>query len=66
MEILHVQAFKAGMAPSERSRAVRLVVLEYLSTAWRQPDEGLWEVRGGRQHFVHSKVMSCRIRSGGE
>jgi GH15 family glucan-1,4-alpha-glucosidase len=52
------QAFKAGVVPSERSRAVRLVVLEYLSTAWRQPDEGLWEVRGGRQHFVHSKVMS--------
>jgi GH15 family glucan-1,4-alpha-glucosidase len=52
------QAFKEGVVPSERSRAVRLVVLEYLSTAWRQPDEGLWEVRGGRQHFVHSKVMS--------
>jgi GH15 family glucan-1,4-alpha-glucosidase len=52
------QAFKAGMVPSERSRAVRLVVLEYLSTAWRQPDEGLWEVRGGRQHFVHSKMIA--------
>jgi len=37
---------------------VRPVVLEYLSTAWRQPDEGLWEVRGGPQHFVHSKVMA--------
>jgi GH15 family glucan-1,4-alpha-glucosidase len=33
-------------------------VLEYLSAAWRQPDEGIWEVRGGRQHFVHSKVMA--------
>jgi GH15 family glucan-1,4-alpha-glucosidase len=32
--------------------------LEYLSAAWRQPDEGIWEVRGGRQHFVHSKVMA--------
>jgi GH15 family glucan-1,4-alpha-glucosidase len=32
--------------------------LEYLTTAWRQPDEGIWEVRGGRQHFVHSKVMA--------
>ena len=52
------QAFKAGMAPSEHGRAVRPAVLEYLSTAWRQPDEGLWEVRGGRQHFVHSKVMA--------
>jgi GH15 family glucan-1,4-alpha-glucosidase len=32
--------------------------LDYLATAWRQPDEGIWEVRGGRQHFVHSKVMA--------
>ena len=52
------QALKAGMAPSERGRGLRAVVLEYLSTAWRQPDEGLWEVRGGPQHFVHSKVMA--------
>jgi GH15 family glucan-1,4-alpha-glucosidase len=52
------QTLKAGMVPPERGRAVRPVVLEYLSTAWRQPDEGLWEVRGGPQHFVHSKVMA--------
>jgi GH15 family glucan-1,4-alpha-glucosidase len=52
------QALKAGMAPSERGRAVRPVVLDYLATVWRQPDEGIWEVRGGRQHFVYSKVMA--------
>ena len=52
------QALKAGMAPSERANALRPVVLDYLATAWRQPDEGIWEVRGGRQHFVHSKVMA--------
>jgi GH15 family glucan-1,4-alpha-glucosidase len=52
------QTLKAGMAPPERARALRPVVLEYLSDAWRQPDEGLWEVRGGPQHFVHSKVMA--------
>jgi GH15 family glucan-1,4-alpha-glucosidase len=52
------QTLKAGMEPSERGRAVRPVVLDYLATAWRQPDEGIWEVRGGRQHFVHSKVMA--------
>ena len=52
------QTTKVGMAPSERGLALRPVVLEYLSTAWRQPDDGLWEVRGGRQHFVHSKVMA--------
>ena len=52
------QTYKAGMAPAERGRAVRPLILEYLTKAWRQPDEGIWEVRGGRQHFVHSKVMA--------
>ena len=49
------QALKAGMEPSERGRALQPLIAEYLATAWRQPDEGIWEVRGGRQHFVHSK-----------
>jgi len=52
------QALRAGMEPSERGRALQPFVLEYLATAWREPDEGIWEVRGGRQHFVHSKVMA--------
>jgi GH15 family glucan-1,4-alpha-glucosidase len=38
----------------ERERAV----LEFLEHAWRQPDEGIWEVRGPRRHFTHSKVMA--------
>jgi GH15 family glucan-1,4-alpha-glucosidase len=53
-----LQTLKAGMAPSARAHALRPVVMNYLATAWRQPDEGIWEVRGGRQHFVHSKVMA--------
>ena len=53
-----LQTLKAGMAPSGHGRALRGVVLDYLATAWRQPDEGIWEVRGGPQHFVHSKVMA--------
>jgi GH15 family glucan-1,4-alpha-glucosidase len=52
------QALKAGMQPTERGRAFRQVLLEHLATAWREPDEGIWEVRGGEQHFVHSKVMA--------
>jgi GH15 family glucan-1,4-alpha-glucosidase len=32
--------------------------LGWLSENWRQPDEGIWEVRGGRKHFVSSKVLS--------
>jgi len=52
------QARKAGMEITERGRALRPVVLAYLTKAWREPDEGIWEVRGGPQHFVHSKVMA--------
>jgi GH15 family glucan-1,4-alpha-glucosidase len=52
------QALKGGMAPSERGLALQPVIMDYLATAWRAPDEGIWETRGGRQHFVHSKVMA--------
>src|SRR5262249_53814667 len=43
-------------------------LLEYLEGAWHEPDEGIWEVRGPRQHFTHSKVMawqafSCAVAS---
>jgi GH15 family glucan-1,4-alpha-glucosidase len=52
------QGFKGGMKPTPRAGELRPVVLEYLARAWREPDEGIWEVRSGRQHFVHSKVMA--------
>ena len=52
------QARKGGLETPERGLALRPVVLDYLAAAWREPDEGIWETRGGRQHFVHSKVMA--------
>ncbi|MGH6944662.1 MAG: glycoside hydrolase family 15 protein [Geminicoccaceae bacterium] len=52
------QTLKAGLEPPERAYAMRRAFFEHLATAWREPDEGIWEVRGGRQHFVHSKVMA--------
>lgn len=33
-------------------------LLNWLSTHWQDADEGIWEVRGGQQHFLHSRVMS--------
>src|SRR5262249_20669967 len=33
-------------------------LLAFLENAWKEPDDGIWEVRGGRRHFTHSKVMA--------
>ncbi|MDH0301004.1 MULTISPECIES: glycoside hydrolase family 15 protein [unclassified Pseudomonas] len=52
------QAIKGGLPRHPRSAAIARSILPYLEGIWREPDEGLWEVRGGRQHFVHSKVMA--------
>jgi GH15 family glucan-1,4-alpha-glucosidase len=52
------QARKGGLEDSERGRAMRPLIIDYLARVWREPDDGIWEVRGGRRHFVHSKVMA--------
>ncbi|MBF8740829.1 glycoside hydrolase family 15 protein [Pseudomonas guariconensis] len=52
------QAIRGGLPRHPRSSAIARLILPYLERIWREPDEGLWEVRGGRQHFVHSKVMA--------
>jgi len=59
-EVIHAmfEARLGGMPPLQRGADVLRVVLDYVETIWREPDEGIWEVRGGRQHFTHSKVMA--------
>ena len=52
------QGFRLGLQPSKRGEALQPVISEYLATVWRLPDEGIWEIRGKPQHFVHSKVMA--------
>ncbi|MFJ5214741.1 glycoside hydrolase family 15 protein [Streptomyces sp. NPDC088354] len=47
-----------GMRDEPHAWAVQRSLMDFLESAWRRPDEGLWEVRGDRQHFVHSKVMA--------
>ncbi|MFJ5957706.1 glycoside hydrolase family 15 protein [Paenarthrobacter sp. NPDC092416] len=42
----------------DNSWDIQVALMEYLEGAWNQPDNGLWEVRGPRQHFTHSKVMA--------
>ncbi|MFD3512409.1 glycoside hydrolase family 15 protein [Streptomyces sp. NPDC058657] len=51
-------ARKAGLVPTPHAWQLQLSLLGFLETMWREPDEGLWEVRGHRRHFVHSKVMA--------
>ena len=56
MDALH-QGRKHGMPRHVAAWALQQALLEHLETCWRDPDEGLWEVRGPRRHFTHSKVM---------
>ncbi|MBX6382706.1 MAG: glycoside hydrolase family 15 protein [Microbispora sp.] len=52
------QARKQGMPPDDHAWALVTKAMEFFEHNWDQPDEGLWEVRGPRRHFVHSKVMA--------
>jgi GH15 family glucan-1,4-alpha-glucosidase len=47
-----------GLPPDLHGLKVQLKLLDFLEDGWRQPDDGIWEVRGGRRHFTHSKVMA--------
>src|SRR5436190_9383507 len=46
-----------GLPAEAPAWALQRKLLQHLETAWRDPDEGLWEIRGPRRHFTHSKVM---------
>ncbi|MGY1719663.1 glycoside hydrolase family 15 protein [Blastococcus sp. SYSU DS0552] len=54
---LHL-AREAGMPHSADAWSLQRELLDYLEGAWHEPDNGLWEVRATRRHFVHSKVMA--------
>ena len=57
MDALH-QARRGGLESRDEDWAFQRAMLEHLATIWNQPDEGIWEVRGGPRHFTHSKVMA--------
>ncbi|MFF4171604.1 glycoside hydrolase family 15 protein [Streptomyces sp. NPDC001744] len=56
-EALHL-AHMTGLSRNDYASLLQLKLIEYLEKNWNQPDEGIWEVRGPRRHFVHSKVMA--------
>jgi GH15 family glucan-1,4-alpha-glucosidase len=56
MDALH-HARRSGLAPDQSGWAVQKALLDYLDRVWREPDDGIWEMRGPRRHFTWSKVM---------
>ncbi|EST39248.1 glucoamylase [Streptomycetaceae bacterium MP113-05] len=56
-EALHL-AHMTGLARNDYAQLLQLKLIQYLEDHWDEPDEGIWEVRGPRRHFVHSKVMA--------
>lgn len=57
LDALH-QARAHKLEGSKEAWAFQRHLLGYLESAWKEPDEGIWEVRGPRRHFTHSKVMA--------
>jgi GH15 family glucan-1,4-alpha-glucosidase len=57
MDVLY-QCRRLGLPPMPYGWEVARSLFEFLETAWKKPDDGIWEVRGPRRDFTHSKVMA--------
>ncbi len=57
IDALH-QGRRGGLDPTDSAWALQRALLNHLVSLWHEPDEGIWEVRGGRRHFTYSKVMA--------
>ena len=57
MDVFHVSR-RMGISGSDDSWALQEALIGFLESGWRQPDNGIWEVRGPRRHFTHSKVLA--------
>jgi GH15 family glucan-1,4-alpha-glucosidase len=51
-------AWRHGLPTDENAWRVQRAMLKHLESVWQEPDEGIWEVRGPRRQFTHSKVMA--------
>jgi GH15 family glucan-1,4-alpha-glucosidase len=51
-----LQAREGGLEAEDAAWRLQLALMDYLEQSWDRPDEGIWEVRGKRRHFTHSKV----------
>jgi GH15 family glucan-1,4-alpha-glucosidase len=52
------RARRGGLPASDDAWALTRKLLDWLESGWREADDGIWEVRGPRRHFTHSKVMA--------
>ena len=57
MDALH-QARRSGLKRGDPSWALQVKLMDYVEAHWTEPDEGIWEVRGGSKQFTHSKLMA--------
>jgi GH15 family glucan-1,4-alpha-glucosidase len=57
MDALH-KARQLGLEAHPSTWALQRALLDFLEGNWQRPDEGIWEVRGPRRHFTHSKVLA--------
>jgi GH15 family glucan-1,4-alpha-glucosidase len=57
-ELMNALHHGRDLTPTETGWALQVAILEHLERAWREPDESIWEVRGGARHFTYSKVMA--------
>jgi len=57
LDALHL-ALKSGLSGEASSWALQRAMLRFVAAHWKDPDEGIWEVRGGSKHFTHSKLMA--------
>jgi GH15 family glucan-1,4-alpha-glucosidase len=57
MDTLHLGRH-IGLESDPWTWDLQRALLEFLESSWREPDEGIWEIRGPRRHFTHSKVMA--------
>jgi GH15 family glucan-1,4-alpha-glucosidase len=71
IEMAFRREIELGFVSARAHWSLRRTLIEHLTAIWQQPDEGIWEVRGGAQQFTFSKAMAwaamdCAIRSAEE
>ncbi|HWG46458.1 MAG TPA: glycoside hydrolase family 15 protein [Gemmataceae bacterium] len=52
------QSRRIGLEPEQAAWRLEMALVRFLESAWKKPDQGIWEVRGPQRHFTHSKMMA--------